>query len=658
MWLLRRSQVILDFMFAVVAVFDLIVFPARLAFAGAVGSSEPAWFGVLVLTDVVLWLDMLARFFTPVCVEGKLIYDRRAVVRTYLRGSFALDLVARLPWDGFMGMGSTGGYRFGYGHLARLLVLRRTLDITRDPGGRGGHGFVGPARRLALLLAVSLLGLHWYSCATWIVGESLKNAGLNSWLDQHWTPCTSDEAVCEHWADWPFWARYVRSVDRAALRVLGNDLGQHSHAETALGLVGTLVGIVWMAYFTGSMVQLLTTLNQASERSLARIAAVKVFCTNARLPVELASRVSAHLEYVLLVKKGVAYDQALLHELSSPLRVEVALQRCRAFLTSPKFLESIGMARMVPPTQFLKRLVAKMVHVVFSPGDFVIEEGELGHEVYFLSAGELQVVARMQQVARLRAGDCFGEIALLVPGVLRMASIVALTFCEAHMLARVDFEDCLRDFPDIARQIKVIAQDRLVALNAQLEQHEAQLNARARVQALQACDHAGMRSASPLHGDGPRRGSRKLGFEEDDRRGGFSRARSRSATDLAASVVRRSGSFIEAAAAAAKSRHISEREKEVENRAAGFSVFAALAAEAATAVGGERKLPLSAAPPAGDSQQQHTASAQAGAPAPEGHDWRRRSITTLARNASSLVSRQGGVVDTRPQTTGPGAYEA
>ena len=44
------------------------------------------------------------------------------------------------------------------------------------------------------------------------------------------------------------------------------------------------------------------------------------------------------------------------------------------------------------------------------------------------------------QVATLSGGDCFGEIALLVPGARRTASIVAMSFCEAHQLFREDFE--------------------------------------------------------------------------------------------------------------------------------------------------------------------------------------------------------------------------
>lgn len=55
-----------------------------------------------------------------------------------------------------------------------------------------------------------------------------------------------------------------------------------------------------------------------------------------------------------------ARPEQLLNELSTPLRNEVGLQRCRAFMTNPKFLDSIGMKNIVPPTQFLKRLVAKV----------------------------------------------------------------------------------------------------------------------------------------------------------------------------------------------------------------------------------------------------------------------------------------------------------
>ena len=55
---------------------------------------------------------------------------------------------------------------------------------------------------------------------------------------------------------------------------------------------------------------------------------------------------------------------------------------------------------------------------------------------------------RSRDVAQLSDGDCFGEITLLLPGLKRTASIVALTFCECHSLSRDAFDQCLDGFPE------------------------------------------------------------------------------------------------------------------------------------------------------------------------------------------------------------------
>ena len=47
-----------------------------------------------------------------------------------------------------------------------------------------------------------------------------------------------------------------------------------------------------------------------------------------------------------------------------------------------------------------------------------------------------------------------------MPGTRCTASIVAVSFCEAHELARQDFEACLLSFPEIHARIKVLAEQR------------------------------------------------------------------------------------------------------------------------------------------------------------------------------------------------------
>ena len=168
----------------------------------------------------------------------------------------------------------------------------------------------------------------------------------------------------------------------------------------------------------------------------------------------------------MLIVRKLDFDwEHLLCELSEPLRAEVSLQRCHAFLMNQKLRGLLGAGESSTHPQFIKVLVTKMVQVVFSPGDFCIEEGDQGQEVYFLSRGTVVVVVCKRQVATLVAGDCFGEIALLVPGCKRTASIVAADFCEAHKLERVDFEHCLDLVPELKEHISVLAAQRLQELN-------------------------------------------------------------------------------------------------------------------------------------------------------------------------------------------------
>lgn len=113
---------------------------------------------------------------------------------------------------------------------------------------------------------------------------------------------------------------------------------------------------------------------------------------------------------------------------------------------------------------FIKQIVLKMIHTVFSPGDFAIEEGDIGSEVFFISAGNVSVIFRDQEVATLSMGDCFGEIALIMPNTRRTAAIRANNFVETQMLRRLDFEDCLAGYPQVKERMEKAAEIRIQQL--------------------------------------------------------------------------------------------------------------------------------------------------------------------------------------------------
>ena len=85
-------------------------------------------------------------------------------------------------------------------------------------------------------------------CAT----EQIATSGRNSWL----------QGVL--YEDWPLWEKYVRAFDRALLIALADGNHGSTGVEVALSCVGLLWGVVALAYFTSTMVSLVTSLNQVN----------------------------------------------------------------------------------------------------------------------------------------------------------------------------------------------------------------------------------------------------------------------------------------------------------------------------------------------------------------------------------------------------------
>jgi len=187
-----------------------------------------------------------------------------------------------------------------------------------------------------------------------------------------------------------------------------------------------------------------------------------------RVSLQLQQRVRYHLEYVLLERKLSADTNSLLAELSPPLRSELALSRCREMVQKLPFCRAETQEEEVSSAAFIKMLVVKLTMVVFSPGDFVAEEGDVANDMMFISRGRLRILVDGAAIAERTSGDYVGEIALLVANIRRTASMLALTFLESFVLDRSDFENVVNRrecgklaFPTVNSKMRGLATQRL-----------------------------------------------------------------------------------------------------------------------------------------------------------------------------------------------------
>lgn len=99
------------------------------------------------------------------------------------------------------------------------------------------------------------------------------------------------------------------------------------------------------------------------------------------------------------------------------------------------------------------RDIAELAHLVsFSDGSVIVPEGEEGLGFYLVLQGEASVLQNGREINQLRAGDFFGEIALL-EGTPRTASVVAAGSVVCLGILRSDFRPLLVRQPRIALRI-------------------------------------------------------------------------------------------------------------------------------------------------------------------------------------------------------------
>ena len=122
-------------------------------------------------------------------------------------------------------------------------------------------------------------------------------------------------------------------------------------------------------------------------------------------------------------------------------------------------------------TDAQREAVSKTAHpAVYGRGETIVREGEPGSSMFVVAGGEAAVMIGQSKepVARLRAGDFFGEMSLLT-GDPRSATVTAVTDCDVVELTAEGFRDVVMAEPAVADLVCTAVEAR----RAELEQHRA-----------------------------------------------------------------------------------------------------------------------------------------------------------------------------------------
>ena len=310
--------------------------------------------------------------------------------------------------------------------LLRLLKLGRVAEVVE----RLGRGFTGPPAVLRLGIFAYWLGLtvHLVTCGFVALG------GVNA------------SAESDRYIDALYWCV-------TTLTTVGyGDLFPQTQAQKIYAIGVMVLGVGVYAFLIGNIASLLNRIDPVRAGFLEQRERISAFMRYHALPRPLRNRVLRHLDY-RWTNRLVGQDTAMLDALPPSLRDEVMRSLHQRLLESVPLFRQAGDA-------FIREVALRLRPIVCLPGDYVVHHGERGREMYFVSRGELEVLAEDGTVLNtLGPGDFFGEIAL-VDAAPRTASVRATTTSDLYVLNKTMFERVADGYPDVTAQLQAEAERR------------------------------------------------------------------------------------------------------------------------------------------------------------------------------------------------------
>jgi len=388
------------------------------------------------LLTVSFLLDIGIQFNTTYAVRQVLITDRKAIARHYLKGWFVIDLLATFPVVpvlAFLGFGKNRGI-FQYFRLMRMLKLlraRKTLNRTRK------LRFINPAiMKLSLLVFWILIAAHLVSCG-WIF------IGGNSIIPDLSSPNSHQQQymVAFYWTI-------------TTLTTIGyGDITPRSEMQLVYVTFVMLLGAAIYGIIIGNIANIIASIDIAKSKFREKMENISTFLKYRNIPGKIQTQIREYYDYLWESRRG--YEESrLLSDLPKSLKTQVA------FILNRDIIEKVPLFKGAS-RKFIRDVVLNLKPVIYTPGDAVVVYGEIGHEMYFINRGELDVTNQDGSItyATLSSGQYFGEIALLFSAP-RTATVRSQNYCDLYVLDKNTFDKILRRYPRFANNVEAIAATR------------------------------------------------------------------------------------------------------------------------------------------------------------------------------------------------------
>jgi small-conductance mechanosensitive channel/CRP-like cAMP-binding protein len=165
------------------------------------------------------------------------------------------------------------------------------------------------------------------------------------------------------------------------------------------------------------------------------------------------------------------------HNITIPYPIQIEMSPEEGGMTAPQVTPDPRLMASVPMFAALNdseraQLLAVGRRVMYARGEAIVRQGQEGHSLFVIKAGEASVTlaGTVGEVARLRAGDVFGEMSLLT-GEARTATVTSLADCDLLEIDADGFRRVVLANPSVLERVTSVTATRREELNRHRETH-------------------------------------------------------------------------------------------------------------------------------------------------------------------------------------------
>lgn len=314
--------------------------------------------------------------------------------------------------------------------------------------------------RVGRLIALFFLMVHLIACGYYSVAESRGGEWAIYAVE-------STSSLLSKWTHAFYWA---------LCGVLGENMDPTTDEEVSYNSACTAVGVMLNSCIVGSITSLLGSLDERAAKQKAKLDTINAFMHKNGVTPELCEQVRNYYKYLYASRSN---QELLFEELSASLRLKIDLCIHKKFIKQCHIFSSCSPECIATLVMIISRNSS-----IFVPRELVFRKGDIGDAMYFVAKGEVMLYDpgnvldenfinledlrdrrrkhaeeggdEAKALAMAKAGDFFGELALLMTDNVRSASAASMTFAELLCLPRLDFDRVLLWYPQFATHLQTV----------------------------------------------------------------------------------------------------------------------------------------------------------------------------------------------------------